>query len=174
MQAVKRQIRNQHGLDLTRMDTIYIGYDPREHIAARVLIDSIERHASRPLKIVTINQIALRHASLYRRAPHMDSTCWASNPSNEMLDSSDGRPLSTEISFSRFLVPILNKIEGFALFMDCDMYFRSDPCKVFDDFANLDGPAIHVVKHQYEYGGNIERKRFGSLQTKYSKKIGHH
>ncbi len=165
-----RQITNQHGLELSRMDTIYIGYDPREHIAVKVLIDSIERHASRPINIVTINQIALRHAGLYRRTPHLNSTCWASNPTVDMLDSADGHPLSTEFSFSRFLVPFLNQMEGFALFLDCDMYFRSDPCLVFDDFAKMDGPAVHVVKHEYEHGGNIERKLYGCAQTTYPRK----
>ncbi|GMR08588.1 MAG: hypothetical protein BMS9Abin26_1593 [Gammaproteobacteria bacterium] len=165
-----RACTNQHGKTIKRLDTIYIGYEPREQRAVEVLIDSIERHASRPLNIVTLNQLALRRAGLYRRTPHMDSTCWASEPLGDMIDAFDGKPLSTEFSFSRFLVPFMNNYEGFALFMDCDMYFRSDPCKVFDDFADSDGPAIHCVKHHYEDGGGLKRKLYGCPQTKYSRK----
>jgi len=167
---MNRLIRNQHGQFLNRLDTIYIGYDPREQRAVEVLIDSIERHSSRPLNVVTLNQVALRRVGLYRRAPHIDSTCWATNRSADMLDAFDGRPLSTEFSFTRFLVPFLNQLEGFALFMDCDMYFRSDPCRVFDEYADLNGPAIHCVKHRYDDGGNLKTKLYGCPQTFYRRK----
>lgn len=167
---MSRVVSNCNGLSLPRMDTIYIGYDPREHLPARVLMDSIERQASRPINVVTINALALRRVGLYRRAPHVDSTCWGNPPSKDMVDAFDGRPFSTDFSFSRFLVPFLNQLEGFALFMDCDMYFRTDPCKLFDEFADPDGPAVHCVHHQYDAGGNLERKMYGCLQTSYSRK----
>lgn len=165
-----RPIANQHGKELGKLDTIYIGYDPREHIAVRVLMDSIQEHASRPLNVVTINQQALRRIGLYRRAPHVDSTCWAAEPSNVMMDGFDGRPASTEFSFSRFLAPFLNQLEGFALFMDCDMYFRTDPCELFDTFATPDAPAIQVVQHQYDDGGKLQTKLYGCPQTQYTRK----
>jgi len=167
---MSRLVKNQHGLLLKKLDTIYIGYDPREQRAVEVLIDSIERHASRPVNVVTINQVALRRIGLYRRAPHVDSTCWAANPSSDMKDAFDGRPLSTEFSFSRFLVPFLNQLEGFAMFMDCDMYFRADPCRVFDEYADLNGPAIRCVHHRYEHGGHLQTKLYGCPQTSYSRK----
>ncbi|WP_145209036.1 hypothetical protein [Planctomycetes bacterium TBK1r] len=151
------------------MDTIYIGYDPREHVAVRVLMESIERHASRPINVVTLNVMGLRRSGLYRRTPHVDSTCWGNPPSKDMVDAFDGRPFSTDFSFTRFLVPFLNQLEGFAVFMDCDMYFRKDPCLLFDEFAKQDGPAIHCVQHQYD-GGGQERKMYGCLQTSYSRK----
>ena len=167
---MNRLVTNAHGLPIKRLDTIYIGYDPREQRAVEVLIESIERHASRPINVVTINAQALRRIGLYRRAPHMDSTCWGNPPSKDMIDAFDERPLSTEFSFSRFLVPFLNQMEGFAVFMDCDMYFRSDPCKLFDDYADLDGPDIRCVQHHYEDGGGMQRKMYGCLQTAYSRK----
>jgi len=165
-----RECSNQHGKKVDRLDTIYIGYDPREHLAVEVLTDSIKRHASRPLNIVTLNQKALRRSGLYRRGPHINSTCWGSEPSSDMIDEFDGRPFSTEFSFSRFLVPFLNQYEGFALFMDCDMYFRSDPCEVFDQYADEDRPALSCVQHEYEGGGGIQRKLYGCPQTSYSRK----
>ena len=150
--SMNRQVKNANGLSLNRMDTIYIGYDRREHRAVRVLMESIERQASRPINVVTINADALRRVGLYRRAPHVDSTCWGNPPSKDMVDAFDGRPFSTDFSFSRFLVPFLNQLEGFALFMDSDMYFRTDPCELFDKFADPDGPAISCVQHQYDAG----------------------
>lgn len=165
-----RQVNNQNGCSVRRLDTIYIGYDPREHRAMEVLVDSIERQASRCLNIVTLNQQALRRVGLYRRAPHIDSTCWGRPPAKDMIDAFDARPFSSEFSFSRFLVPFLNQFEGFALFMDCDMYFRADPCKLFDEFAESAGPAIRCVKHVYDAGGNLQRKMYGCPQTSYSRK----
>lgn len=87
-----------------------------------------------------------------------------------MIDEFDGKPFSTEFSFSRFLVPFLNQLEGFAVFMDCDMYFRKDPCLLFDEFADRDGPAILCVQHQYDEGGGLKRKMYGCPQTMYNRK----
>jgi hypothetical protein len=165
-----RETTNQHGKRARRLDTIYIGYDPRDHNASEVLINSILKHASRPLNIVTLNQASLRRSGLYFRAPHMDSTVWAQNPLDYMVDGFDGKPLSTEFSFSRFLVPFLNQHEGFALFMDNDMYFRSDPCEIFDRYATEDAPAIQCVKHEFEDGGKVAVKLYGCPQTFYRRK----
>ena len=164
-----RAVKNANGQTLKRLDTIYIGHDPREHRAVEVLIDSIERQASRPINVVTLNALALRRVGLYRRTPHVDSTCWGRPPSKDMIDAFDGRPFSTDFSFTRFLVPFLNQFEGFALFMDCDMYFREDPCKLFDEFAQLEGPPVWCVQHQYD-GGGSERKMYGCVQQAYSRK----
>jgi len=165
-----RQVINQYGLNTRKMDTIYIGYEPREHKAGEILFDSILRHASRPLNVVYLNQMGLRRSGLYMRAPHIDSTVWASDRANYMKDRFDGNPYSTEFSFSRFLVPFLNQHEGFALFMDNDMYFRSDPCEIFDLYATDGAPAIRCVQHDYEDGGGDAIKLYGCPQTFYSRK----
>lgn len=167
---------NCHGLRLPRMDTIYIGYDSREHDAVNVLIDSINRLSSRPLNIITLNQNALRRIGLYRRAPAVQSTCWGSEKINVMNDLFDGKPFSTEFSFSRFLVPMLNQYEGYALFIDCDMYFRSDPCELFDLCRYKNGElesksndiALWCVQH--DYVGTEGSKMYGCPQTNYQRK----
>lgn len=166
---MSRIVKNVNGQPLKRLDTIYIGHDPREHRAVEVLIDSIERQASRPISVVTLNALALRRAGLYRRTPHVDSTCWGRPPSKDMVDAFDGRPFSTDFSFTRFLIPALNQYEGFALFMDCDMYFRADPCQLFDEFARPDAPPISCVQHQYD-GGGATTKMYGCVQQAYSRK----
>ena len=38
------------------MNTIYIGYDPKEHVAYEVLKFSIEIRTSRPVKIIPIKK----------------------------------------------------------------------------------------------------------------------
>jgi hypothetical protein len=165
-----RNVINQHGEYIKKLDTVYIGYDPREQDAVTVLIDSIERNASRPINIITLNQVSLRRSGLYRRSPHVDSTVWGDTSSNTMIDMFDEKPFSTEFSFSRFLIPFLNQHEGFALFMDCDMYFRGDVCELFDEYAKKDSPAIQCVQHQYSDGGKISIKMYGCPQTFYSRK----
>ena len=167
-QSSERLTRNQNNLILPRMDTIYIGYDWREHQAVRVLIDSIYRHASRPINVVTLNQNALRRAGLYRRTPALNSTCWGSEQTGDMRDAFDLKPFSTDFSYSRFLIPMLNQYEGYALFMDCDMYFRSDPCELFDTFGTSDGPALRCVQHNYVGGDGV--KMYGCPQTSYARK----
>lgn len=164
-----RIVKNADNLPIKRQDTIYIGYDPREHRAVEVLIDSIERQASRPINVVTLNVMPLRRIGLYRRTPHINSTCWGNPPSKDMVDAFDGRPFSTDFSFTRFLVPFLNQLEGFAVFMDCDMYFRQDPCELFDAYADPDGPALWCVQHQYD-GGGAATKMYGCVQQAYSRK----
>ena len=153
---------------MKRLDTIYIGYDSREQVAVDVLVESIRRHASRPLNVVTLNTISLRRIGLYRRTPDVSSTCWGNPRSDTMVDAFDGRPFSTDFSFTRFLVPFLNQLEGFALFMDCDMYFRSDPCELFDCFAQPSAPAVRCVHH--EYAGDATTKMYGCRQQSYSRK----
>ena len=163
-------IINCYDKPVRKLNTIYIGYDPREQDAVEVLQYTIEKYATQPLNIVTLNQLNLRRIGLYRRAPHMDSTCWGTK--KDMYDYFDNRPLSTEFSFSRFLTPMLNQMEGYAVFMDCDMYFRSDPCELFEFVKRPDQQkyAVWCVKHNYSHGGNLVRKMYGCPQTTYGKK----
>jgi len=177
---MSRVVVNSYGKKIRRMDTIYIGYDPREHVAAEALIRSIEDKASRPINIVTLNSESLRRAGLYRRAPDLNSTVWGDDPIDHMVDVFDKKPFSTDFSFSRFLIPFLNQFEGHALYMDCDMYFREDPCILFDGFSKNSDFAIQCVKHDYGHGGvtissdsfghGHGQKMYGCPQTKYSRK----
>ena len=64
-------------------------------------------------------------------------------------DEIDGKPFSTQFSFSRFLLPALNMYEGLALYMDSDMYVRADISELFE-MCKDNYYAIHVVNHKYE------------------------
>ena len=165
-------VKNSYGLKVDTSPTIYIGYDPREHEAVRVLQYTIHKHQKNNINTKTLNLLNLRRSGLYRRAPHIDSTCWATGSEEKpyMKDCFDGRPFSTDFSFSRFLVPMLNNYEGYALFMDCDMYFRTNPISLFDFTQQPDQQqyAVWVVKHVDQ--PKEKTKMYGCPQTSYSKK----
>ena len=68
---------------------------------------------------------------------------------NQMIDSIDQKPFSTEFTFTRFLVPALMQYEGWALFMDCDMYPRTDVNEIFEEYNDEFYP-LYCGKHEYE------------------------
>ena len=106
------------------MNTVYIGYDPKEETAYQVLKFSLERISSKNIRVVPIRKNIVELMGLYRRESEMID--------GQPYDVIDGRPFSTEFSFTRFLVPALNMYEGKALFMDSDMYVRADINELFD------------------------------------------
>ncbi len=95
--------------------TIYVGYDPREDLAYKVLKHSAYKYASGPLNVYTIKQDLLRRVGLYRRAWELGSSLLP-KPTNDQdiqhRDIFDGKPFATDFSFSRFLVPFLHRLEG--------------------------------------------------------------
>lgn len=140
------------------VETVFIGYDTREKEAAEICAHSLERHSSIPLNIQMLREPALRHSGLYTRE-------W-SVQDGQKYDKQDGKPFSTDFSFSRFLVPALMQHEGRALFVDCDFLFTADVAELFalaDDEC-----AVQVVKHQQD--PTETHKMDGVLQTRYFRK----
>lgn len=138
---------------------IYIGYDPSEKLAYEVCRVSLQQNG--PVDISPVSLPVLRRAGLYRRGFFL---------SNEQPhDTQDGRPFSTEFSFSRFLVPILGQIEGrhWVLWSDSDFLFRAD---VRELFALADDRyACMVVKHDYRPLESHKMRR-ALAQERYSRK----
>lgn len=126
------------------MIRVFVGYDPTEITAFHVLCQSIHERATEPVSItpLKLGQLAQTYVRP-REANH-----------------------STEFSLSRFMVPLLCKFQGWAIFMDCDMMFREDIAELW----NLKDPtkAVQVVKHDYE--PSTTRKMRGAIQTFYEKK----
>lgn len=125
---------------MLKMPRVYVGYDPKEETAFRVCQKSMKAHCA----LADISRVGLgplRRAGLYRRNFFVEA--------GQPYDATDGRPFSTEFSFSRFLVPILGAIEGrhWVLWCDSDFLFRADICDLFD-LAD-DRYACLVVKHDY-------------------------
>ena len=152
--------------------TIYVGYDPREDEPYEVLKYTAHKHASGPLNVYPIKQHLMRRIGLYRRAWQLGSSSLPS-PNNESdiqhRDIFDGKPFATDFSFSRFLIPFLHRLEGWALFMDCDMYFRSDPLELFEKY-NDPKYAIYCVKHNHTQASEETHKMYGNEQYQYSRK----
>ena len=95
-------------------NTVYIGYDPREDVAYEVLKFTIERIAVDNVRVVPIRKDLVERMGIYTRKYDVVD--------GQSIDRIDGKPFSSDFSFTRFLVPALNMYEGWALYMDCDMF----------------------------------------------------
>lgn len=110
------------------MYNIYIGYDSREAKGYDIAKYSIEKNTKNPdVRVFPLVQKDLRDKGIYTRRK------------DELA--------STEFSFTRFLVPHLNKHKGFAIFMDSDMLITRDIMEAFDRVDKT--KAVSVVKHNY-------------------------
>lgn len=126
------------------MIPIYIGYDPKEKEAFSVLSYSLLKYASEPISIIPLKKELFN--GFYYREKH---------------------PLqSTEFSFTRFLVPYLNKFTGWAIYMDCDMLCKQDIANLWKLRDNKF--SIMVVPHNYE--PSSKTKMDNQIQTKYKRK----
>ena len=137
---------------------VFVGYDSREPEASAVTISSLIKHSSIPLHVQDLKERPLRHAGLYWRK-------WRSE-NGQKFDLSDGKPFSTEFSFTRFLVPALMQWNGWALFVDADWLFRSDIAKLLNEFN--DQYAVMVCKQDYKPSDGV--KMDGMKQERYYRK----
>jgi hypothetical protein len=141
------------------MNTVYIGYDPKEDTAYEVLKFTIERISGKNIRVVPLRKDLLELTGMYRRKSELIH--------GQPYDVIDGRPFSTEFSFSRFLVPALNLYEGKALFMDSDMYLRADVNELFE-MCDMDYYPVYCVHHKYE--PENKTKMDGKEQQPYRRK----
>lgn len=124
------------------MNRIFIGYDPREDIACRVLKYSLEKHSSQPLDI---RLLVLKGLDFERKFDPL---------------------ASTEFTYTRFLVPYLCNFKGKAIFMDCDMLCRGDIMEIFE--LDLSDYWLRVVKQDHR--PTSKYKMDGQIQTQYPRK----
>lgn len=142
--------------------TVYIGFDGTQEIASKVCEFSLRRRSSLPLIVRHLMVDAAKDAGAYDRPFHTES--------GQRIDDRDGKPFSTDFSFSRFLVPALELYQGWALFCDGDFLFIEDVANLFA-WKN-DAYAVMVVKHQHRPTKDeiARRKMDGREQTKYYRK----
>jgi hypothetical protein len=105
---------------------VFIGYDEREDLNAKICLYSIKKHCTIPIEVNFLKQDILRDKGLYKRPVDVNA--------------------SNQFSMTRFLTPYLAQ-KGFALFMDCDML-------VTQCFSNLLSKckgdySLWCVKHDY-------------------------
>ena len=121
---------------------IFIGYDPREAVAYHTCVNSIIRHASKPVAIIPL---ALNLFEDYTET-HTDG--------------------SNQFIYSRFLVPHLMNYEGWAIFIDGDMIVRDDIVELWESRdLYMD---VMVVKHDYQT--KMTEKYLGSKNENYPRK----
>ena len=122
-----------------------MGWDSREAIAYDVCEYSIKKHCSLA-NIIPLKLTDLRYELTYTRP--------------------DDPLSSTDFTFSRFLVPFLNKYEGWAIFCDCDFLWLHDINNLFDMVD--DQYAVMVAKHDYKPPQKV--KMDGKAQHQYPRK----
>jgi lipopolysaccharide biosynthesis glycosyltransferase len=127
---------------MTKLIPIFIGYDPREAAAYHVCVNSIIRHASRPVSIIPLS------LNLFT-----DYTETHTDGSNHFI-------------YSRFLVPHLMDYTGHAIFIDGDMIVRSDIAELWE--WRQKQYDVQVVKHNYETC--MTEKYLGSKNENYPRK----
>ena len=135
---------------------VYIGYDPREEAAYRVAEHSLRRRASIPVEVVKLDR-ALASRVMVRPVGERDGRLWC---------PISGAHMSTEFANIRFAVPHLQKFEGWALFVDCDVLFVEDIAKLWE--LRDEQYAVQVVKHRPSDSGAT--KMDGQLQVQYPRK----
>ena len=141
------------------VNTVYVGYDPKEHTAYEILKFSIERISTKPVRVIPLRRDILTKIGIYTRKYNTIR--------GQDYDEIDGKPFSTEFSFTRFLVPALNMYEGLALYMDSDMYIRADINELFELCNNSYYP-LWCVKHKYK--PKKDTKMDGKEQHAYPRK----
>jgi hypothetical protein len=138
---------------------VYIGWDQRDALAFEVCRHTLLEHASIPLDIVALKDWELRAKGLYWRPYQVDER-------GQMWDARDGKPFSTNFSYTRFCVPLLEDYgPGPVVFCDADMLWRADVAEL----VALAGPApLACVKHQHR--PPEREKMIGNIQTVYARK----
>ncbi len=141
----------------------YIGVDHREPDALAVTEHSARAYASKPLPIGYLEHLDLRRRQLFDRP-------WRIAEDGGYWDERDGKPFSVQFSHTRFLTPLVAKMDGhsdWALFTDCDWLWLADTWKLLDE-ADPSKPVM-VVPHNFQPTTAI--KMDGQPQARYQRKL---
>ncbi|MFQ6016781.1 MAG: hypothetical protein ACE5KF_01170 [Kiloniellaceae bacterium] len=138
---------------------VYIGWDQRDALAYEVCRYSLLAHASIPVEIIALKDWELRARGLYWRAYRVD-------PRGQMWDERDGKPFSTDFSYTRFCVPLLEDYgDEPVVFCDPDMLWLADIAELLDLAGEA---ALACVKHAHR--PPEPTKMTGNIQTVYDRK----
>jgi len=141
------------------MVKIYVGWDPRDELAFRACVASLHEHATVPLEVIPLKDYELRRMGVYWRSYHVEY-------SGQKVDQRDGKPFSTDFSFTRFAIPLVDDSNDWVMFCDADMLFKSDVAELFALVDN--SKAVMCVQHDHT---PPEQTKFdGMLQQQYRRK----
>lgn len=136
----------------------FLGWDAAQIRAWNVAYYSLRKHAAVALDVHRLAMSMLQAEGLYTRPTRTTE--------HGYWDEISGAPMSTGHAIARFLVPHLCGYEGWALFTDGDVLFRSDVAALF---ALADSSkAIQVVQHRHDPREVV--KMGGHAQTTYARK----
>ena len=136
----------------------FIGYDTRERDAFEVCRRSMVARSSTPVHAQALRRHALQASGLYRRYMYSEG--------GQYFDRHTNDAMSTEFTFTRYLVPALCQWGDWALFCDSDFLWRGD---VRELWALRDSRyAVMVVKHDHQPDEAIKMR--GQVQTRYERK----
>lgn len=136
---------------------VFIGYDEREHEAARVAAKTLHEVTNGELVPEMLDATKLTDQGLLWRV--------ADHRGGQDYDLVSNASKSTRFAISRFLTPLLAQ-DGWALFADCDVVFREDPRHMLEEVDH--SKAVHVVKH--EYTPSSQWKMVNQTNTHYPRK----
>lgn len=143
-------------------ESIFIGWDHREAAAFAVARESCKRHLTRQIPIHGLLLEDLQRKGLYTRSIEYRASA-ADKPI--MWDVVSDAPMSTEHACARFFVAILAKT-GWALFVDGDVMFRGNVCRLFEQLDS--SKAVYCVWHNHQ--PTSETKMDNQVQTSYGRK----
>lgn len=121
------------------------------------------RRSSQPVVVTPLKIRSLQHAKMYWRESRILGD-------GQYVDVRDGKPYSTQFSFSRFLTPHIarnNLLKGWVLFSDNDFLWLDDVAKLFA----LADPQYAVLCVQHDYQGKDGMKMDGMIQQGYYRKL---
>ncbi len=138
---------------------IFIGFDEREHEAAKV--------AAKSLREVTNGELEAEFLCIPKLVDQGLITRTADRRGGQAYDLVSNAPMSTEFAISRFLTPILCQ-QGYALFVDADVIFLRDPREMLATVHARH--ALNVVWHENAVYPDALHKMDGQVQTRYPRK----
>ena len=138
--------------------SIFIGFDVRDAAAFAVARATACKRLNVPIPVRGIVLPLLQRMGLYTRPTEQRG--------GQLWDAISDAPMSTAFAIARFLTPHLAK-EGWALFVDGDVMFRTDPSKLFA-LAEHSDKAVLCVKHDHRPTETV--KMDGQIQTAYPRK----
>lgn len=145
---------------------VFIGWDYRDARAFQVAQESLRKYTKKATIIPVVEQ-DLRKKGIYWRPYRVSDGVGEGEINGQRFDLIDHKPFSTDFSFTRFAVPIMNDYaDEWVLFVDADVMFRADIQELFD----LIDPYYSVMCVKHHHKPKEELKMWGVAQTLYTRK----
>lgn len=139
---------------------VYVGWDARDELAYRACVVSLITNSSIPLQIIPLKDYELRRHGYFSRGYKVEGN-------GQMFDAVDGLPFSTQFSFTRFVIPLLEPDnDDWVMFCDADFLWRQD----VNDLLALIDPSKYLMCVQHEYKPEEGTKFDGMMQQRYERK----